>query len=365
MRVHVTDSGHVNRDQSAFPTLVRLDNAHLICGFSVGGGPEVTGGTDCARSVDGGRTWARAGTILAATKDPWTINDLRLSRTDDGVLLAYGERVYMTSERAAFGKDRNEPVVCRSLDGAQTWTAPEVIPTDIPGPFEITNPILALADGRWLAPAATLPHPRRFGERVIVFESDDQGKSWPLHRIVLQDPEGKKGFFEQKLIEMAPGHLMSVAWTVSLGDYLDDENHFALSHDGGNTWGPAHSTGIRGQTMTPLWLGGDRLLVVYNKRYGQQAVMMCIVRFTENSWHVEFEDVLWDAQATRDGPQAGADGIDEFHHIRFGLPSAVRLDGENLLAVHWCRENDIFGIRWTRLRLVDAPGDLSNSSSIL
>lgn len=349
--ITVLDSGHVHRGDSAFPTLVRLDNGEILCGFSVGGGPNATGGTECARSTDGGRTWVWEGVILPPTQDPATSNSLRLSRTGDGVVLAYGARKRAKPGKVVFGKDSNEPVLCRSHDAGRSWSDPQTIPTDVPGPFEISNPVLVLADGRWLAPAATLSDPQRLGERVIAFESADQGRTWPAARSVLEDPMRERGFFEQKLIELSGGRVMAVAWTVTLGDYADLENHFALSLDAGRTWGPIHSTGIRGQTMTPVWLGADRLLVLYNRRYGQQAVVMCLARLHDDRWEVEFEDVLWDAAAQRDRPKSLESGIDEFDEFQFGLPSALRLADEEFLAVHWCKEAGEFGIRWTRLHL--------------
>ena len=85
---------------------------------------------------------------------------------------------------------------------------------------------------------------------------------------------------------------MAVAWTVNLVDCKDWEDHFAVSTDGGRNWGTPRSTGIRGQTMTPLWWSEDRLLVLYNRRYGAQAVLMCLVRLAERAWRVEWEDVF-------------------------------------------------------------------------
>jgi hypothetical protein len=37
--------------------------------------------------------------------------------------------------------------------------------------------------------------------------------------------------------------------------------------------------------------------------------------------------------------------------IRFGFPTALRLDRENFLATHWCEEEGTCAIRWTRLRV--------------
>ena len=350
-RVEIIDSGHVDRRDSAFPTLVWLDGGDILCAFSVGGGPNVEGGTQLARSNDGGISWTCEGPILAKAEDPTRTNSLRLSRTADCTVLAYGQRNYPDSAGSEFGRIRNEPVLCRSTDGGRTWSDPEVIQTGLDGPFEISNPIVVLDSGRWLAPAATLSHPDRLGERVVAFVSPDQGCSWPETYTVLRDPEGAKGFFEQKIIELQPNRLLAVAWTVSLGDYRDLEDHFAISRDGGHTWAAPRSTGIRGQTMTPFWLGKDRLFVLYNRRYGAQAVMMYLVRFTDQEWVVEWEDVLWDARASYHGTADAETGIDEFSLFAFGLPSALRLDAHNLLAVHWCKEDGVFGIRWTRLRV--------------
>lgn len=79
--INIIDSGFINRDDSAFPTVVKLENGELICGFNVGGGPNVTGGSDWARSKDGGLNWLREGTILPRTNAPATVNTMRLSKT--------------------------------------------------------------------------------------------------------------------------------------------------------------------------------------------------------------------------------------------------------------------------------------------
>ena len=52
--IEVVDSGLIDHSDSAFPTTVRLDDGDLVCGFSMGGGAHVSGGTHCARSSDGG-----------------------------------------------------------------------------------------------------------------------------------------------------------------------------------------------------------------------------------------------------------------------------------------------------------------------
>jgi len=291
------------------------------------------------------------GTILAPTEEPHTTNFLKLSLSPLGsTVYAYGSR----SDRrpgAKFGEGSNHPVLCRSTDGGRTWSAPEIVPMPGECALEISHGVLPLSSGRLLAPAATLPAQDRLGEQVLAAVSDDGGKTWPEHAVVFEDPEGKLGYFEQKLAEIAPGRVMATCWTVTLGEVVDQPDSFAISDDDGSTWGPARSTGIQGQTMTPIPLGGDRLLVLYNRRYGDQGIVMALVTYTDETWSVEYEGLMYDAQARRDRPADLDTGVEEFDTFAFGFPTAIRLLDGTVLATHWCQAEGVFGIQWTKLRV--------------
>ena len=349
--IEILGTGRLDERDSAFPQAVQLPDGDILCSFSVGGGAEATGGTDWARSTDGGETWTLEGTILPPTRGPDTTNFLKLTLSADGkTVYAYGARSYPKPGQK-FGHVRNEPVFCRSADGGRTWCAPEVIPMPCDCPLEVSHGMLPLSSGRLLAPAATLPSQDRLGEQVLVAISDDGGRSWPTHGVVFRDPEERLGYFEQKLAEVALGRVMAVCWTVTLGDVVDQPDSFAISRNDGSTWGPARSTGIHGQTMAPIPLGGDRLLVLYNRRYGRQGVMMDLVTFTEDAWTVRYEDMMYDAKASRERPGDIETGVQEFAGFQFGFPTAIGLHDGTHLATHWCREEGAFGIRWTKLRI--------------
>ncbi len=357
-RIEIIDSGHVTRDDAAFPTLVNLGNGELLCAYTVkGNGPNALGGTGLSRSYDSGKSWIYERIILPRTENPVTVNSLRLSKTSDGSILAYGSRDYLegSGKERKFGEYKNEPVFCKSLDNGKTWSEPMIIPTNLCPTYEISNPIVDTGNNTWLAPAATLPNKKQLGERVVVFISKDKGKTWPKHSTVFYDPKGKKGFFEQKIIRMKKGKLLAIAWTVTLGDYRDLENHFSISNDHGETWSTPEPTGIEGQTPGPLYLGEDRLLVLSNRRYGRQGIVAYFVRLiykdpNKVTWNIEGESLLWDAQTTRNLETENKKGIDAFDDFAFGLPSAIKLENGEFLAVHWCKEEGIFGIRWTKFK---------------
>ena len=354
--IEIEESGLIEKGDSAYPTVVRLDGGDLLAAYTIGGGALATGGTVCSLSKDRGRTWERCSVILPPGEDPPTRNSLRLSRTADGTILAYGMEADRKEGKMQFGeKQRRDPVLCYSGDEGATWSPRKLLATPISGPFEISNPILVLRDGRLLAPATTMESADRLGERVLVFDSPDGGETWPGTAVAMEDPGKKKGFFEKKMIELDPGHLLITAWTVTLPEYADLENHFAVSRDGGRTWCEPRATGIRGQTLTPVWMGQDRLLVLYNRRYGDQGVQAAVVRFTDESWEVLGESTIWDARASREASIQDGSNLEELKTFAFGLPSAICLDTLNssYLAVHWCEESGICGIRWTRFNIIE------------
>ncbi len=349
--IEILGTGWVDRRDSAFPQTVQLPSGDLLCSFNVGGGPYVNGGTDWALSTDGGQTWTLEGTIAPPTTDPPTTYALKLSLSADGqTVFAYGAHSYARDEEK-FGEGRNEPVLCRSADRGRTWSDPQVVPMPGDCPLEISHGVLPLESGRLLAPAATLPAQDRLGEQVLVAISDDGGLTWPQHAVVFEDPDKKFGYFEHKLAVISPDLLMAVCWTVTLGDVVDQPDSFVLSRDNGSTWGAARSTGIQGQTMTPIPLGSDRLLVLYNRRYGDQGIIMNLVTFAEESWTLHYEGLMYDARAKRERPDDLETGVEELYSFMFGFPTAIKLQDGTYLATHWCKEGATFGIRWTKLRI--------------
>ncbi len=350
--VNILGSGLIDDRDSCYAQPVQLPCGDILCSYSVGGGPNMHGGTEWARSADGGQTWRVEGTILSPTENPRSSNALRLTLSADGrTIYAYGARLFREIGGKFGDGCRRDAVFCTSDDGGRSWSAAQQVPMSVDWPLEVSHGVLPLSSGRLLAPAATLPSRDRLGEQVLVAISDDGGKHWPAHSIVFEDPEKKHGYFEQKLAAIVPDRVLATAWTVTLGEVLDRPNSFTISNDGGTTWGPIRSTGINGQTLTPLPLGGDRLLVLYNRRYGHQGIVMNLVTFTEEAWTVHYEALLYDAAKMQGSSSQDRTGLDNFETFQFGLPAAIRLQDGTILATYWCRMNEKIGIRWAKLRI--------------
>ena len=347
--IEILDTGRIDERESAFPQAAQLPSGDILCSFNVGGGAHTTGGTDWARSTDGGRTWNVEGTILPRVDN--ATNALKLSISADGeTVYAYGSRSYR-EEGTRFGEGHNEPVLCTSTNGGRTWSEPTVVPMMGYSPLEISHGALALQSGRLLAPGATLESQDTLGRLVIAAVSDDGGQTWPRHATVFEDPDGVHGYFEQKLAEVEPGLLIATCWTIVMDGVEDIDDHFTISRDDGLTWSRPKPTGIMGQTMTPITLEGDRLMVLYNRRYGRQGVVMNLVTFTDDAWTIHYEGMMYDPNTTAERPEDIESGVETFAGFQFGFPTAIRLHNGTYLATHWSHEGGHSGIRWTLLRV--------------
>ncbi len=347
--IEILGSGRVDENESAFPQAVQLPNGDILCSYSNAGGQHATGGTSYSRSRDGGLTWALEGELLGPTKDPVTTNFLKLSLSPDGrTIYAYGARSFDPPGTRFGDERRTEAIFCTSTDGGRHWSGPSEIPMPSEA-LEISHGILPLGTGRLLAPAATVPT-SRLGEQVVVSISDDRGMSWPRDAVAMQDPSGRLGYFEQKLAEVAPNRVVASAWTTTFADVEDRPNSFALSTDGGLTWTEPRSIGTRGQTLSVVPYDGDRVILLYNRRYGEQGIVMALATMAEEDWPIAFEGLMYDAKARREGRQRDS-GVDEMLDFQFGFPTAIRLADGTFLATNWSVEDGHCGIRWTKLQV--------------
>lgn len=344
MVLEVIDRGTIDDGDSAFPQATLLGDGTLLCSFSDAGGQFATGGTGMARSVDG-RVWTAAGTLLAAVADPVTTNFLKVSRSaSSGTVFAYGSRAHQPPG-VRFDDRRYEAIICRSTDDGHTWSAPAVVPFPTAA-LEVSHGVLPLPSGRLLAPTATT-EPGALGAQVLLAISDDDGLTWPRHVVALQDPHGELGFLEQKLTLLPDGRILATAWTVTLDDVTDRANHWAISDDDGETWTEPAPMPVNGQTLSVVPLDGDRLLILHNRRYGQQGIVGVEATLDPSTgWELRGDEVLvHDAAARREGRRA--DNLaDEMLDFKFGFPTGLRLPDGSVLVTYWSVEDERCGVRW-------------------
>lgn len=365
MELAVHDSGLIYANpkpflrsrQAAFPTVVELDGGELLAAITVGEAFESADGhTELARSRDGGRSWTHEGCLPCGRTGRPTSESGRLSRTAGGAVLCYGPRYDRSDPERAIGNAETngflgcEVVWYRSDDGGRSWRGPKVVPIPFPGSYEIASPIVALCDGRWLAPFSTFADwegRAHTPERALAMVSRDEGASWPETITTLADPDERRVFWEQRIIEIGGDRLLALAWTHDRRDGKDLPDHFSVSEDGEHFSAPC-STGIPGQTCSPAWLGNDRILCVYNHRYGDPGVRARLCRFrTDREWETEAEVTLWGQPPSAERERGSVVG--QMNYLRFGFPMVLRLEDGAFLISYWCMEDAQLVCRWTRV----------------
>jgi hypothetical protein len=313
-----------------------------------------------ARSTDGGQTWQLQGELYPGTCDRLTSDACRLTAAGGDEVVAFMVRHDRTAHPhegltnpVTLGFVPTELLLLRSHDRGRTWTGPAPLPAPLVGPsFELCSPITPLRDGRWLLPTSTwrgwdgeCPN----GMKMIALISPDRGGTWPRYVDVLRDPQDRVVYWESKIVELRDGRLLGAAWAYDEKAAADQPNQYALSRDGGQTWSAPASTGLQGQTLTPLALQDGRVLCVY-RRIDRPGLWANVSHLDGERWVNDAAAPLWGADV---GGLTGSSTsmAQNFHVLRFGAPSLARLPDGTVFVAFWCYEECVSVVRWFRVEV--------------
>jgi hypothetical protein len=370
-RLSIDDSGliyrnpapHLRSVHAYYPSLVHLDGDELLASFVLGTAMESMDLHAClARSVDGGRTWCSEGPLH--NKSDRHTETCRISKMGDGqVALLLSESERMDPEMGATNPDNLGHVptrlsIHRSSDGGRTWAEPTRIEPPLVGPtFELCSPISEMQDGTWLLPTSTwrgwdgeAPN----GMKAVAFVSKDQGATWPSYVDVMDGTSRGIIFWEQKIVQINRGRLLSVAWAYDEQSKTDLANHYCIGCLSSLEFSDPEPTPLHGQTPEILHLGGGVILCVY-RRVDEAGLWACMATIgDDDQWTMHEHVCLW-SPATLVKRSSPSVMTEEFRGLKFGAPSLVRLNDSTALLAFWCVEDCISNIRWIRL-CWDAPG---------
>ncbi len=352
---------HVRSIHAYFPSVAVLPDGEMVATYALGEAFECADlHTHISRSRDNGRTWTYQGKLDAEVPGRLTSQCSRLTALKDGsmaVLMIRLDRSKhpeegMTNPKT-LGFVPTELLIARSSDGGRTWVGPKPFTPPLEGPaFELCCPITPLSDGRWLIPTQTWPDwegrcPN--GIKMIAMVSHDQGETWPEYLNVMT-PQSEMTFcWESKIVEFPDGRLLAVAWLYDDVNKTDLPNHYALSRDGGKIWSKPVSTGILGQTLSPLVIDNNRVLCVY-RRMDKPGLWANLARLDGDTWINEEEKPLWGHQANN--LTATTENMSHnFNVLRFGAPCMCKLSTGEIFMAFWCYEDCVSVIRWITLRV--------------
>jgi sialidase-1 len=364
--IHHVETGIVYRNpkpylrsvQARHPSLVVFDDGEMLAAFDLGQADEAMDyRTYRARSNDGGHTWQLDGPLLATSPGPGTTHSVRISRVAAGVVAVGGLHHRLDPEeglvnRQTLGFVPTDLILTRSCDRGQTWTAPETIRPPLASPaWETCHHVVALPDGRWLAPTATWrgwDGDNPAGDQTVALISDDEGRTWPRYGRSFDGRESGLLHWEVSVVPLRDGRLLALAWVHDPRTGRNEPTPYALSADRGESFGPPKLTGLRGQTCKGLQLGDGRILCVY-RRDDRPGLWANLAALDGDEWRNLAEAPVW--QGATSSANAPRNSADELAALRVGYPTPVQLADGDVFVVYWCVEDCLGVIRWSRLRV--------------
>lgn len=235
----------------------------LYTRFSGGSGDHAGAVLAARTSADGGRTWSAQDRVVVTNEGGFNVMSVSLLRLRSGeIALCYLRKNSLQDCR---------PVLRLSRDETATWSAPIECITDETNYYVVNNNrVIQLSSGRLVLPAAL--HGYEQGRlqpgRIVVYLSDDQGRTWRRSRTVLdRDDAGTRvNLMEPGVVEAASNRVFMLIRT-KLGIQYQSE-----STDQGETWStPRPSLLLSPEapaTLARIPSTGD-LLVVWNDHEGQ------------------------------------------------------------------------------------------------
>jgi hypothetical protein len=299
----------------AWPNLTQMPDGAIIASIfnqPTHGGWE--GDVECWASVDGGRMWTLRG--VAAPHEPAT-NRMNvaagLARDGSLVVLASG-----WSDRNTVGQ-YSDPTdgsvlptwVCRSNDGARTWSHSEKIVAPESAPHIIPfGDIVQMGNG--LLGASAYSWNRSHDNSAYFYVSEDDGLSWSYRSDI-----ARKNGNETAMLVFPEGSILAAVRTSD-----DGHLHIYKSDDHGLSWAFLDDVTVSGQHPGHLLrLQDGRVLLTYGNR--QDGAKGVGVRFSE------------DGGETWKRPRYLVDLEDP---ADLGYPASVQDEDGTIISAYYCSE---------------------------
>ncbi len=362
----VVDGGIIShqQDRGAYMAYITpLPDGSFIAAQHVG---ESLGSADnhieVLRSADC-HNWINQGSIHSGGRPPedgFTYRGPQIGVVPDGRLVMTATRFEMGGllfNPDSEGLQRPEMVLHWSQDNGATWSAPQVVPVDLPPErytWNSAGTLRQLRPQRWMYPLETWKPDGYQGppdQKAAAVFSTDQGATWGEFTVFADDPTGKVLWWDQRNSVMPDGRIYTLIWTHRYGTSEDLNNHWMISEDQARTWTEPEPTNLRGQCCTPIPLSDGRVAAIYNFRHDPQGIHVAVTEDLAN-YDIENEVVAFDAatEATLGKPDH-ENFLAEHMLIAFGRPGGVLLSDGDLLTYFWCTIDGVTHTRWARLSL--------------
>jgi len=357
------------RQSCAFPQIGVLPSGRWVCGFRAA--PTKASTADQRALVtwsdDQGRTWHDpVEPFIPPMVDgqPGRFRGVALTVLGGARVLATLCWVDGSDPSRPYFNDRTEGLLdtriflSESSDDSQTWSVPrrvDTTPFNVPTP--ITGPVLVLGNGEWACQfELNKPYddPTVWRHASVLMFSKDEGRTWPEHAVVSQDPDNRIFYWDQRPGVLPDGRILDLFWTFDRRAAVYLNIHARESSDHGRTWSPIWDTGVPGQPAPPVPLPDGRIGMVYVDRSASPVIKMRTSRDGGRTWPADTETVIYRADI---GSQTSLkrtmqDVWAEMGRFSVGLPATAVLPGGDVLVVFYAGpRTDLTDVRWTRVSL--------------
>lgn len=338
------------RAVASFPSVTVLPDGQLLAVYRIGWTKDSgTSVTEFRRSRDGGRTWSEPERPFR--DDPFQV--VYVTVLGSGRLLASALWVDREAHpgKPLFNAETEgclpmKVLVANSEDLGVTWTEwrEVAVPPDVGSP-SLTNPVLALPDGRLVVSIETNKHwddRSAWMQRVVHCESRDGGRTWSSPQTVCEDPEGRVFHWDQRAVVTTDGRIAAFSWTYDkpANRYLNIRRHIA---------GATDELDFADQPSHPALLADGRVVLAWVDRYGSRSIRARLAATIDGRFDPDSEVVIH--QAPQPATATGDTGalLVDMGMWCYGLPYAEALPDGDAMVVYYAGEPDRMDIRWVRM----------------
>ena len=352
-----------NRANLTFPNFVTLSNGDVLANWRAGltkdGDDEHV---EFSRSTDGGATWSEPFTPVENPRMEGVGGTLKACYVTEiapgrlmGVFLWVDRETY--PGKGCFNENTEGCMpmcilLAESEDFGDTWSSLRDVPMpEEIGPPSLTNPLIVLPDGTLVLSIEsnkTYHDSGTWFQRVVIFHSGDQGRTWGEPAIAGFDPTGRIRNWDQRVGMSPDGRLGAFLWTFDshADTYLNI--HRRISADGGHTWSEAEDLGFTDQAAHPAVLPDGRVVLPWVDRFNTHSIRARLAPAIDAPFDLDSELVIHEQINPSEGDvnQGGALGLSVWS---FGLPFADLLPNGDVLVVYYAGSEEAMDVKWARL----------------
>jgi len=355
------------RAVTTFPSVTQLADRTLLATYRVGSTKDDADETiELRRSGDGGRTWGPPETPFMGDM-AGTIGSLKLAYVTPLsarhlIVAAMWVDRQAHPGRPLFNRQTEGCLPMRILladshDLGETWSPWRVLPVpEEMGPPSLTSPVLCLPNGRLAVSIETNKEyndATPWKQRVVYFESADQGQTWSPPRTVCHDPPGRIFNWDQRAAVAPDGRLVTLTWTYNRTTERYLNIHRRISSDAGHTWSVPEDLGFADQPSRPAILADGRVVLAWVDRFESRTIRARLAQAIDQPFLASTEVTLYTHEQPRSTAEARrattGELLDEMAVWNFGLPYAESLAGGDVLVVYYEGTQATMRAHWVRL----------------